>query len=271
MSASGSFAAPALAKLSPGTALRAPGVARRPALAQLPLPRVLLCDLDGTLIDSMPTLAEIAAEVMEQVYETPGILARELYLATCGLPFASQLEEIYPGDPRNARASEMFESQKPARCSRIQMPVETRRTLESLRAAGVRIVVSSNNGVENVDTFARVSSFGFDLTLGFGGGLAKGRPHFDAVSRLFQIDRQEMLFVGDSLHDGEIAEREGVPFVALATTFSSERFMLRFPQVPVVRRFAALPELFVDMGTLKGFPNPPATGSGERSSPSPTR
>ena len=65
MSASGFFVAPALAKPSlgsTGAALRVPGgVARRPALAHLPLPRVLLCDLDGTLIDSMPTLAEIAA------------------------------------------------------------------------------------------------------------------------------------------------------------------------------------------------------------------
>ncbi|HEY4184420.1 MAG TPA: HAD hydrolase-like protein [Polyangia bacterium] len=240
-------------------------------MSRLPLPRVLLCDLDGTLIDSMPTLADIAAEVMAEVYETSAILARELYLATCGLPFAGQLEEIYPGDPRNARASEMFESQKPARCSRIQMPGETRRALEELRVAGVRIVVSSNNGVENVDTFAQGSDFAFDLTLGFGGGLRKGRPHFDAVSRRFQIDRQEMLFVGDSLHDGEIAEREGVPFVAVASTFSPERFMLRFPQVPVVRRFAALPELFSDMGTLAGSPNPPATDSARQSRAPSTR
>ena len=269
MSASGSFAAPTLAKLTSGAALR--GVARRPALNHLPLPRVLLCDLDGTLIDSMPTLAEIAAEVMEEVYETPRILARELYLATCGLPFSGQLEEIYPGDPRNAQASEKFESQKPARCSRIQMPVETRRALEDLRGAGVHIVVSSNNGVENVDTFARGSDFAFDLTLGFGGGLRKGRPHFDEVSRSFKVDRQEMLFVGDSLHDGEIAEREGVPFVAVASTFSPERFMLRFPQVPVVRRFAALPELFFDSGTLGGSPNPPATDSARPSRATSTR
>jgi hypothetical protein len=53
-----------------------------------------------------------------------------------------------------------------------------------------------------------------------------------------------MLFGGDSLRDGEIAEREGVPFVGLATTFSPERFALRFPEAPVIRRFAALPELF---------------------------
>ncbi len=238
MSVSG-FAAPSLVdQLAP-----AGSVARRPVLGYLPLPRVLLCDLDGTLIDTMPTLADIAAEVMERFYGTPGVLARELYLATCGLPFAAQLEEIYPGDARNRLASDTFEAAKPARCNRIQMAAETLRALEALRAAGVRIVVSSNNGVENVDAFAEASNFDFDLALGFGGGLAKGRPHFDAVSRFFQIDRQQMLFVGDSLHDGEIAEREGVPFVALATTFAPERFMLRFPHVPVVRRFAALPQL----------------------------
>ena len=72
------------------------------------------------------------------------------------------------------------------------------------------------------------------------------------MSRFFQIDRQQMLFVGDSLHDGAIAEREGVPFVAVATTFAPERFMLRFPHVPVVRRFAALPQLFQPSGGQNG-------------------
>lgn len=218
-----------------------------PALAPLPTPRVLLCDLDGTLIDSMPTLADLATEVMESTYGTPRILARELYLATCGLPFVKQLEEIYPGDPRNAGASDLFEGRKPARCDLIGMPQETRRALERLRGMGVRLAVSSNNGTTNVETFARRSKdagFPFDLVLGFGGGLAKGRPHIDATSRKFGVDRQEMLFVGDSLHDGEIAEREGIPFVGLATTFSPERFTLRFPHVPVIRRFAALPDLF---------------------------
>jgi hypothetical protein len=81
-----------------------------------------------------------------------------------------------------------------------------------------------------------------------------------------------MLFVGDSLHDGEIAEQEGVPFVAVASTFSPERFMLRFPQVPVLRRFAALPELFSSSsGTLGGSPNPPATDSARPSRATSTR
>lgn len=210
----------------------------------LPLPKVLLCDLDGTLIDSMPVLADLATDVMERSFGTPRVLARELYLATCGLPFVKQLEEIYPGDKRNGAASDLFEGRKPARCDAIRMPAETRRALERMRALGVRIAVSSNNGVENVASFVRGSDFTFDLVLGFGGGLAKGRPHLDKSAAVFGVGRQEMLFVGDSLHDGEIAEREGVPFVGVAGTFSADRFTLRFPEAPVIKRFAALPDLF---------------------------
>ncbi|HVZ74310.1 MAG TPA: HAD hydrolase-like protein [Polyangia bacterium] len=239
----GILAAPSVASLG------APAHARRsvPGLvpgSRLPLPKALLCDLDGTLIDSMPTLADLATEVMEATYGTPRLLARELYLATCGLPFVKQLEEIYPGDPRNAGASDTFEGRKPERCDLIRMPAETKRALERMRALGVRVAVSSNNGIANVATFARNAGFSFDLVLGFGGGLAKGRPHLDATSSAFGIGRQEMLFVGDSLHDGEIAEREGIPFVGVATTFSPERFALRFPRVPVIRRFSSLPDLF---------------------------
>src|SRR6476619_728665 len=108
---------------------RSTGVARLPVQARLALPRVLLCDLDGTLIDSMPTLADLATEVIEERYGTPRILARALYLATCGLPFHQQLEEMFPEDARNAEASADFEARKPARCGAIRMPAETRRAL----------------------------------------------------------------------------------------------------------------------------------------------
>src|ERR1043166_3935452 len=84
--------------------------------AGLPLPRVLLCDLDGTLIDTMPTLADLAAQVMAESYSMPLSLAREMYVATCGLPFSQQLEAICPGDARNTGVSDRFEAAKPALC-----------------------------------------------------------------------------------------------------------------------------------------------------------
>jgi phosphoglycolate phosphatase-like HAD superfamily hydrolase len=210
----------------------------------LALPKVLLCDLDGTLVDTMGILADLATEVMVGMYGIPKVLARELYLATCGLPFIAQLADIFPDDPRNQAASDLFEASKPARCDSARMPADTRAALAELQARGVRIVVSSNNGRVNVETFAKNSGFPFDLVMGYGDGLAKGRPHVELVERTFGVGRGEMLFIGDSLHDGEIAVVEGLPFVGVAGTFSKESFQLRFPGKPVVHKLAELLDLF---------------------------
>ena len=213
-------------------------------LPTLALPKVLLCDLDGTLIDTMPVLADLATEVMVGMYGIPKVLGRELYLATCGLPFIKQLADIFPEDARNQAASDLFEAAKPARCDSARMPADTGAALAELQRRGVRIAVSSNNGRTNVATFAANAGFPFDLVMGYGDGLAKGRPHIEMVERTFGVSRGEMLFIGDSLHDGEIAQVEGLPFVGVAGTFSKESFLLRFPGRPVVHRFAELLDLF---------------------------
>ena len=67
---------------------------RARTMSTLALPKVLLCDLDGTLIDTMPILADLATEVMVGMYGVPKTLARELYLATCGRAFGSAAEDL---------------------------------------------------------------------------------------------------------------------------------------------------------------------------------
>jgi phosphoglycolate phosphatase-like HAD superfamily hydrolase len=209
------------------------------------LPQVLLCDLDGTLIDTMPILADLATDVLHEVYGMPRGLARDMYLGTSGLPFIRQLDTICPGDPRNAAASARFEASKPARCNSARMTADTRRALADLQRRGTRIVVSSNNGSDNVATFVATADFAFDLVLGYDGkGLHKGRPHVDRAARAFGVTRSDMVFIGDSLHDGEIAERESLRFIGVAGTFSRERFALRFPGQPVVDRLGEVPGLF---------------------------
>src|SRR3569623_2689104 len=84
--------------------------------AVVSLPKGLLCDLDGTLIDSMPTLADLAVDVLAEVYGPPSALAREFYLATCGLPFIRQLESVFPGDARSQGASGLDVGRKPVWC-----------------------------------------------------------------------------------------------------------------------------------------------------------
>src|ERR1051325_9050594 len=149
---------------TPPTLRKSPRIASAGAAPRLVArPRVVLCDLDGTLIDSMPVLADLASEVMADVYRIPASLARELYVSTCGLPFIRQLEEVFPGDARNQGASNIFEHRKISTCGAIGMTEEVRRTLQRIRDLGVKVVVSSNNGGDNVAAFAQRSGFGFDL------------------------------------------------------------------------------------------------------------
>lgn len=225
----------------------------RAVISRVAPPKVLLCDLDGTLIDTMPILADLATDVLEGMYGMDRGLARDMYLTTCGLPFIQQLEAICPGDARNQAASFRFEAAKPARCNSAKLSVDTRMALEEMRERGVRIVVSSNNGTENVNTFIKHNNFPFDLALGFGNGLAKGKAHVELAMKHFGVDREDLMFVGDSLHDGVIADQERLRFIGVAGTFSRERFSLKFPKHLVVDRFGDIASLFWNLAVANGL------------------
>jgi phosphoglycolate phosphatase len=194
----------------------------------------VMFDLDGTLIDTMGALADLAAQKIAQRYPMPATEARRRYLQTSGIPFRQQLDVIFPDDPRNDETSAVFERDKRAICDAAELPPETIAALAALRSRGLKLVVSSNSAQHYVDEFAERAAFRFDLALGFGAGLAKGEPHVGRVCELFGVRREQILFVGDSLKDGELAQRSRLPFVGRTGTFARERFAEAWPGAPVI-------------------------------------
>src|SRR5690349_4513168 len=95
--------------------------------------RAVMFDLDGTLVDTMGALADLAAEVMSSRHGYDRARARERYLETSGIPFHQQLEVILPGDVRNAAASAEFEQRKRAVCDATMMDAQTLEGLAGLR------------------------------------------------------------------------------------------------------------------------------------------
>ena len=73
------------------------------------LVRAVVLDLDGTLVDTMQTFADVASDVMASAFGISRAWGRARYLQTSGIPFFQQLEIIMPGNSANQRVAQRFE------------------------------------------------------------------------------------------------------------------------------------------------------------------
>lgn len=204
---------------------------------------VCIFDFDGTLVDSMDSFADLAAELIEVSYGTPRDQARQDYLRTSGLPFFEQLEVLFPGSSLNSIVADSFERKKREDYLSRSFFQEVPETLRGLKEKEVRVVVSSNNGQEIVEEYLanqNTLETQFDLVLGFRPGFSKGPDHFDRVLEHFDLEVEEVLFVGDSLQDAKKAINFGVDFVGRLGTFSRSHFLQNYPQVQVVENLREL-------------------------------
>lgn len=212
---------------------------------------VVLFDLDGTLVETMPAFAELAATVLSRWYGLPGAEARAAYLRTSGLPFHLQLRELFGLDPRNAGAALEFERRKDPIARATQMERRCLSALRTLRTMGMRLVVSSNGVQAHISRFAEAYPRMFCLALGATAEGGKGEWHVRKVCQALSVEREELLFVGDSLRDGELASQSGVQFVARSGTFSRTTLRARFPDAPVIDHVAELPSLVTRFEPLR--------------------
>jgi phosphoglycolate phosphatase len=200
----------------------------------------VIFDFDGTLVDSMDVFANIAAEIMPKHYPINFDTARAMYMETSGLPFFQQLESLFPNHKANAKASEEFESTKLEGYYDRPLFTDTVDTLKHLRTNGMKVVVSSNNFQELVDAFVEKAGMEMDLVLGFKPGFAKGADHFKYIEQTLNTNKQQMLFVGDSMKDAEKARDFGLDFVGKEGVFTRAEFTKVFPDMNTIATLSEL-------------------------------
>lgn len=210
-------------------------------------PEAILFDLDGTLISTMDGFADLAAELIERDYNVPLKEGRRNYITTSGIPFKHQLEVMFPGDSRNFEVQKEFEIRKQEVFFNTAPDDDTILALTRLKELGMKVIVSSNNYHEFVlKYFNKYNKFSFDMILGYKDGFAKGKDHIMHVIRELKITEDKMIFVGDSLHDGEVAQELGIPFIGRIAIRTEDEFLLRFPGILCVKKLTQIPELFVN-------------------------
>ena len=184
---------------------------------------LLLFDLDGTLWDSAPAVADAWNEVFQQEDPSLPLLTVDDIHGVMGMTMKEIGETLQPGFQSSRRAA-VFD-----KCCTYEVEYlythcgtlypDFRSVLESLKAQGYELAVVSNCQLGYIDAFLS-SSGAADLFLDYEEwertGLTKGEN-----IRLV-MDRNGYtrgIYIGDTEKDREAALRAGIPFIHAAYGF----------------------------------------------------
>jgi phosphoglycolate phosphatase-like HAD superfamily hydrolase len=202
--------------------------------------KACLFDFDGTLVDDMQEFADLAAETIGKYYGTSFKLARRRYVDLTGIPFVLQMAAIFPGGEKNAQVVDYFETNKEDIFFNKNVEEGVKKTLVWLKSRGFKIAVSSGGFKEMIDEFCKKENILFDEVLGYEENFEKGPQHFQYLLDKFKLEKNQLLFCGDSLKDAEKGINFGIKFIGIAGTFSKKSFRDKFNSIKVID---GIPEL----------------------------
>ena len=186
----------------------------------------VIYDLDGTLLDSMPTLTAIATALITEQYGIDVEVARRRYLETAGTDFATQLEELFPSHLANGEVGAEFERRKEHALRDVRPFAEAMPTLRRFQSEGVRqFVCSSTCDHLVVAALQRTGLLAcLDGWTGYDAGFDKGLQIRSLVAE-HGLDSARTLFLGDSPRDSDYARRGGVTFRGIARSHDAKPFL----------------------------------------------
>ena len=203
--------------------------------------KIIVFDFDGTLIDSMGFLTELAAETLTKFYGVSTTEGRRLYTETSGLPFCEQVAVLFPRqEEKNRGAADYFETKKRESYFEKRPFTDMASTLQFLKEKKLTRIISSNSDDRLVQAFVEKLKIDCDAAFGFKPKFDKGKPHFDYILKKWKAQATQVLFVGDSIKDGEKAAQSGIDFIAKTGMFTKQEFQQRFPKAPVIQNLSEL-------------------------------
>lgn len=182
--------------------------------------RVVILDVDGTLVDSNPAHAESWADVFraygyavtaDEVRPLIGMGSDELIPRAIGVDKESPL-----GRAINERRKQIFQEQY---LPTLKPVPGSRPLLERMRRAGLRLVVATSAEAEELQSLLEVAQVAdlIDQTTD-AKAVAHSKPAPDLVEealRQAQAAPEEAVLLGDTPYDLEAARRAGVPMIGV--------------------------------------------------------
>ena len=182
--------------------------------------KAVLCDIDGTLLDSNAFHAEAWQRALAE-FGFPAdfeAIVKQIgkggdYLLPCFIP-----EDKLPGIEREIKSfrKKLFHREY---IDRVVPFTDARRLLERMRQEGLRIAVATSSEKEDLEAFKTVLKI-HDLieedATADDAEKAKPEPDiFEAALKLLELSPEEALALGDTPWDVEAAKKAGVSTVAV--------------------------------------------------------
>lgn len=210
---------------------------------------VLVCDLDGTLVDSLPDLASALNQLLTESGRPP--LTPKKILSMVGDGAAKLVERGFLGTGAALRAEDLDAAL--VRFLRLYDAVltretrvypEVRETLEGLRSAGWRIAVCTNKPEKQsrliLDDLGLLPLF---AAVAGGDSFDAKKPDPRHLTRLLQriaAEPRQAVMLGDAANDVLTAQRAGVPSVlvsfgygdAAPASLGADRVIDSFSELP---------------------------------------
>lgn len=181
--------------------------------------QALIFDLDGTLIDSSPSILECFRRVLEEANLQPVV---PLDNSLIGPPLRRTLKNLtglLDGDALEMLVDDFRENydSEGYMGTRVYPGVED--LLSKLASNGILMAIATNK--RQTPTLKILEHFGWGKYFHFVGTLDNlSNPHTDKASLIKSIladtkaDAKTVYYIGDKREDGEAAAANGIPFIA---------------------------------------------------------
>jgi phosphoglycolate phosphatase len=163
-------------------------------------------DMDGTLLDSIGPIADVAADVLFRAFGTAPEEGRLHYLATTGMPFEAQLAQLYPEEPAAVRSqtARLFHHRKVLEAYAHCLPFpEIPGVLRRLTQAGWTLAISTGAEREMAELLLEREGLRYWFEDLLGSGQGTKREHLREYLRRYP--GVPIFLVGDSRFDMEAA------------------------------------------------------------------
>ena len=173
-------------------------------------------DMDGTVVDSMSTLEELAIVTMTSCFAMSEKLAKYHYRATVGLPFGEQLQKIFKTQKSDvlaniAAATDRYQQHHLLLAPTFPLAPRALELLTWLRAQQIHTALVTSTARSIVNEMTQVKALPFSVINSYHDHRTKDIQILHACN-LLHVPHYETTYFGDSPADAMFAKRAGVRY-----------------------------------------------------------